>query len=292
MNPPATAKIRIGAWCVDPVAGQISREGEVVRLEARTLRLLLDLAGHAGEVVSIDDLLDRVWAGVIVTPDSVYQAVASLRRLLGDDPKRPSYIATVPRLGYRLVARVGPWTEGPAVATSHAPAAQAPIGRRTWLIAAAVVAALGVVLAYERMTGARPAAVAHPAVAVGVLPFLDLTDTMDQEILVDDVTEGLVDKLSHQQALRTPGFRASFDLKGKHASVAEAARRLGVVYVVDGSVRKSGARLRIAARLMRADTGFVVWSQTYDRPLAELPAVQDAIAASVAGALAVTPPAT
>src|SRR6185437_11323518 len=139
MSSPPTAKLRIGAWCVDPNAGQVSRGDEVVRVEARTLRLLLDLAEHAGEVVSIEALLDRVWAGVIVTPDSVYQAVAALRRLLGDDPRRPSYIATVPRLGYRLVARVEPWTEEPA-----APGPAQGKGRRGWTggAAAALVAAL------------------------------------------------------------------------------------------------------------------------------------------------------
>ena len=72
------------------------------------MRLLLCLAEHAGEVVSIDDLLNQVWSGVTVAPDSVYQAVASLRRLLGDDPKQPAYIETVPRLGYRMVATVSP----------------------------------------------------------------------------------------------------------------------------------------------------------------------------------------
>jgi len=96
MNESAKFPLRIGAWRVDALAGEISRSGgEPVRLEARTLRLLLHLAARAGEVVSIDELLDRVWAGVIVTPDSVYQAVTSLRRQLGDDPKRPAYIATV-----------------------------------------------------------------------------------------------------------------------------------------------------------------------------------------------------
>ena len=75
------------------------------------MRLLLCLAGHAGEVVGIDDLLNRVWSGVNVTPDSVYQAVATLRRQLGDDPKQPTYIATVPRLGYRMVAPVRPWAD-------------------------------------------------------------------------------------------------------------------------------------------------------------------------------------
>jgi transcriptional activator of cad operon len=100
---------RIGAWCVDPKTGQMSRDGASVRVEARMLRLLLCLAERAGEVVSVDDVLNQVWSGVVVTLDSVYQAVASLRRLLGDDPKQPTYIATVPRLGYRMVATVTPW---------------------------------------------------------------------------------------------------------------------------------------------------------------------------------------
>ena len=75
------------------------------------MRLLLCLAERAGEVVSIDDLLNQVWSGVNVAPDSVYQAVTSLRRLLGDDPKQPTYIETVPRLGYRMVATVSPWPD-------------------------------------------------------------------------------------------------------------------------------------------------------------------------------------
>jgi len=103
--------LRIGAWCVNPSSGQISRDGETSRVEARTMRLLLCLAEHVGEVVSIEDLLNHVWSGVAVAPDSVYQAVASLRRLLGDDPKQPTYIETVPRLGYRMVVTVSPWAD-------------------------------------------------------------------------------------------------------------------------------------------------------------------------------------
>src|ERR1700734_933278 len=113
MDQPSGTSLRIGAWRVNPASGQISREGETVRVEARTMRLLLCLAEHAGQVVSIDDLLAQVWTGVIVTPDSVYQAITSLRRLLGDDPKQPTYIATVPRLGYRMVAAVSPWSDQP-----------------------------------------------------------------------------------------------------------------------------------------------------------------------------------
>src|ERR1700730_8292449 len=122
MDRPTAIPLRIGAWCVNPTSGQISRAGEIVRMEARTMRLLLCLAERAGEVVSIDDLLDQVWSGVIVTPDSVYQAVASLRRQLGDDAKQPEYIATVPRLGYRMVAPVSPWVDDPRLEPAVVPA--------------------------------------------------------------------------------------------------------------------------------------------------------------------------
>src|SRR5260370_2393943 len=114
MERPTTTMLRIGAWCVNPASGQISRDGEAARVEVRTMRLLTCLAEHAGEVVSIDDLLSLVWPDVIVSPDSVYQAVASLRRLRGDDSKEPTYIETVPRLGYRMVAMVIPWVAASA----------------------------------------------------------------------------------------------------------------------------------------------------------------------------------
>jgi transcriptional activator of cad operon len=285
MTAPALSKLRIGAWCVDPNAGLISKDGETVRLEARTMRLLVDLAQHRGEVVSIDDLLDRVWAGVIVTPDSVYQAMTSLRRLLGDDPRRPSYIATVPRLGYRLVAEVAPWSE------AASPPMPAPSRRSAILVGVliAAVATAGAGLISEQMAQAeRKAAAARQPVTVGVLPFMDLTPDMDQLPLADDVTEGLIDKLAKNPRLRTPGFRASFLLRGKHATPAQAARALGVTFLVDGSVRLQGDHVRIAARLIRADTGFVIWSQDYFRPLADTFAVQAAIAAEVSRTLAPT----
>src|SRR5271163_574880 len=131
MEHPIATKLRIGAWCVNPKSGEISRNGDVAHVEVRTMRLLLCLAEHAGEVVSIDDLLNQVWSDVIVAPDSVYQAVTSLRRLLGDDPKQPTYIATVPRLGYRMVATVSPWVDRGAGAAEPASAIDAPApGRR------------------------------------------------------------------------------------------------------------------------------------------------------------------
>ena len=310
----------VGDWCVSPAAGQISRDGHSVRVEARTMRLLMCLADHAGEVVSIDDLLDQVWAGVIVTPDSVYQAVALLRRLLGDDPKQPAYIATVPRLGYRMVATVSPWVDRPAAtvlpavvlaSTRNAPNAPDPsasasastTGRRYGaqaLIIAGAALYLALVVGFllygkvgSNVPDSTPAAVlAQNSVAplaqnsVAVLPFLDLTsESMDQEYFADGITEELIDRLSKIPGLRVPPPTSSFYFKGKKVAIADIAKSLGVAYVLDGSLRKSGSTMRVAARLVRADSGYVVWSETYDRRMDDSLKVQDDIASEVVRAL-------
>jgi transcriptional activator of cad operon len=299
------------------------------------MRLLLCLAQRAGEVVSIDDLLEEVWSGVVVTPDSVYQAVASLRRLLGDDARQPAYIATVPRLGYRMVAAVSPWVEEsiapdaprassnavpavvtadagreaiasreaaaspgaaapdavPVVATTDAgreaiasrepgvpTGAHAPRGRRALpLVATALFLTLIVAFLLYRQTtrNQTPDPTAMPK-SVAVLPFLDLTtQEMNEEYFADGMTEELIDKLSKIPGLRVPPPTSSFYFKGKKVKVADIARSLGVVYVLDGSVRKSDSTLRVAARLIRADDGYVIWSDTYDRPLDNKLNVQD-----------------
>src|ERR1700694_140966 len=117
--------LRIGAWRVDPPLDEISRDGVTVKLEPRAMRVLLCLADHAGQVVSVDQLLDAVWKDVVVTPDSVYQAVAGLRRALGDTSKEPAYIVNVLRRGYRLVASVAPWNDAATAPNSEEPPAEA-----------------------------------------------------------------------------------------------------------------------------------------------------------------------
>ncbi len=214
------ALLRVGAWCVDPTAGKISRDGETIRVDARVMRLLQYLAERSGQVVSVDELLDRVWSGVVVTPDSVYQAVASLRRTLGDDPRQPTYIANVPRLGYRMVAPVGPWidpatTEDPApVSAGELRHVAAPTPNAVHLTAGACCwrAQLSDLRfsPHWRFSSARvrttkaatPAAAGISASSVAVLAFLDLTEEMDQEYFGDAMTEDLIDQLS-----KTPGLR-------------------------------------------------------------------------------------
>lgn len=258
------------------------------------MRLLLCLAEHAGEIVSIDELLTQVWTGVTVSPDSVYQAVASLRRLLGDDPKQPTYIATVPRLGYRMVATVGPWVDASQdpVMLAALEAKKRGARRRRFLMwvggAVLCFALVGALLVHGRFGSNHSSTLpAHvlPQKSIAVLPFLDLTEGMNEEPFADGMTEELIDKLSKVPEFRVPAPTSSFYFKGKQLPIADIARRLGVVYVLDGSVRKSGGRLRVAARLMRADDGYVLWSEAYDRPFDDILMVQDEIAGEVTKAL-------
>jgi TolB-like protein/DNA-binding winged helix-turn-helix (wHTH) protein len=305
---PTATLLRIGDWCVNATSGQISREGQTARLEVRTMRLLLCLAEHAGEVVSIDDLLTEAWPGVVVSQDSVYQAVASLRRLLGDDPKQPTYIETVPRLGYRMVATVSPWvdqsraqigssrasdSEPQTVVTSDLAMPSARLNVRiAWaaggaaLCLALVVVALlfvGKVSSNNRST-AR-AVDPEPLKSIAVLPFHDLTEEMTQTPFADGMTVELIDKLSKIPGLRVHAPMSSSSLNGKRFTIADMAKMLDVAYVVDGSVRKSGGRLRIVARLIRAGDEYVVWSETYNRSLDDILRIQDDIAGEVTKAL-------
>jgi transcriptional activator of cad operon len=276
--------LRIGDFGVDPASNRIFRDGQAVRVEARTMRLLLYLAERAGEVVSIDDLLSHVWAGVIVTPDSVYQAVTSLRRLLSDNAREPAYIETVPRLGYRMIASVsvweGPHSESPPEAGA-APVAPIEPRRKTRALlwgggVAAVVCAAVAAFFLLRADNTSEKSVA-------VLPFLDLTSQkMDQEYFADGMTEELIDQLDRIPGLQVPPPTASFNLKGRKLSVAQIAQALHVTYLLDGSVRKSGNSLRISVRLTRADNGFVIWSDSFDREADQLVKVQEDIAGEVA----------
>jgi transcriptional activator of cad operon len=274
-----TIPLRIGEWRVDPQLGQISRGSQVERLEARTLRLLLFLASRAGETVSIEELLDHVWTGVVVTQDSVYQAITSLRRLFGDDAKQPTYIATVPRLGYRLVAPVSPWQdEALSVAPAVTPKPTRSRALPVWL-AGGLVAALLVGFGWWKFG-------APGEKSVGVLPFLDITSqAMNKEYFADGMTEELIGRLSKLPGFEVPPPRASFSYKCKDLPIGEIARQMRVAYLLDGSLRQSGDTLRVTARLTRAADGYVLWTRTFDRPKSDELEMQDEIATEVAQAL-------
>jgi transcriptional activator of cad operon len=299
---PNSTTFCIGEWTVDPLTGEIARGEQLVRLEERPLRLLLCLAEHAGEVLSIDELLRQVWQGVVVSPDSIYQAITSLRRQLGDDPKRPTYIATVPRRGYRLVATVTPPAPARAPAVREPAPQQDPTlprleaearpARLLLLVIAllALVACLIAIPLFDWYAAPDLAAVvapppAPPSRSVAVLTFVDLTDQMSEEPFADGMAEQLIDTLSKVPGLAVAPGASSYHL-GEKKTVGDIARALNVAYVLDGSVRKSGATLRVSARLMRASDGFIVWSDTYDRAWSDKLMIQDDIAGKVGQALA------
>ncbi len=265
--------LRIGEWRVDPDLDELSRGGQTIRLEPRTMRLLLYLAAHAGRVVDVQHLLDEVWPNVVVTQGSVYQAIAELRRILGDDREHPSYIENLPRRGYRLIAAVALWEIRSAAAMDPTPPARGvaettirSVGAERQLASAGLVSAGAVTRRPVMPTGvSRPGAVLGAiALAVVIIAGLRINEL--------------------QVAART----SSFSFQGEHPDIATVARRLNVASVLEGSVRRSGHTVRITAQLDNAVTGFHIWSQTYDRDLEEVLKLQTEIATAVAGSLKVT----
>lgn len=271
-----TIPLRIGDWRLDPQLGQLTRADRCERLEARTLRLLMFLANRAGETVSVEELLDNVWSGVVVTQDSVYQAVTALRRLLGDDAKQPTYIATVPRLGYRLIAPVNPWPQEPLSIPLSSDAS--PSARRAWPKIAAAAGCLLLVAGVLAWWAAAPS-----PKSVAVMPFLDLTtQAMKEEYFADGLTEALIVRLSRLPDFEVPAPTAAYYYKDKTIPVDRIGRDLDVRYLLDGSLRESGDTMHVSARLLRASDGFVVWSASFDAPKSDRVKAQDEIANEVA----------
>jgi len=292
-------EVRIGEWIVHPALDCIVRGTETQKLEPRMMRLLLCLADSAGAVVSVDRLLTEVWPDVVVGSASVYQAVSQLRKILGDVDPNPTYIATIPRKGYRLIASVQR-----ATAAGHTP--QAPVvpsskvpPRRVWTIAGVFVA---LTLAAVYFLGNKAwlsnhAAATHekPAAAVtvsdesiAVLPFMDMSEMKDQEYFADGMAEELINHLSRSPGLKVIARTSSFQFKGRNEDARAIAGRLGVAHLLEGSVRKAGQELRVTTQLIRASDGVQLWSETFDRNLADIFKVQDEISERVTKSLKAT----
>jgi TolB-like protein/tetratricopeptide (TPR) repeat protein len=245
----AHAPLRIADLRVDPALDEICRAGHTIKLEPKAMQLLMCLAERAGEVVSVEELLDLVWKDVVVSPDSVYAAVAALRRTLGDDSKTPRYIANVVRRGYRLIAPVSPWMDPPAAPPASATAAPS----------------------------AKPSIV--------VMPFRNLSGDPAQDYFSDGITEDIITELSRWRLLAVRSRSASFRYRGTPAVVKQVARELNVRFVVEGSVRRMGDRVRISVQLVDAETGDDVWVEKFDRRSDEIFAVLDRVVQTVVSTL-------
>jgi transcriptional activator of cad operon len=285
--------LQIGEWIVNPSLDSISKGTETQKLEPRTMRLLLCLADAAGEVVSVDRLLNEVWSGVIVGSASVYQAVSQLRKLLGDVDPEPTYIANVPRKGYRLIAPVTrlDTTNETAVAAAlpSADSTPRPVPRRTkvlLLLGGALLIALTVVgaMIWNKTSAGRLLSTANSIV---VLPFIDMTAEKSDQPFCDGLTEELSSWLAQIPTLRVVARTSAFAFRGQGEDVRKIGQALDTNHILEGSLRRSGDRMRITVQLIDARTGYHLWSEDFDRPIDDAIKIQEDISRSVAGTLQV-----
>ena len=289
-----------GVFEVDKRARELRREGIRVRLQEQPFQVLVFLLERAGEVVTRDELRQRLW------PSSVYvdfdhglnNAIARLREALGDSAATPHFIETLPRLGYRFIYSLTD-TPMPSGTIAVAPVAIPPSVPPPWptrrVVWTAVAVALlvgiwllvGVWSARQRTDEAptRTASANEPSIAV--LPFVSVDSDPDSEHFADGLSEEMIVKLASIHGLRVVGRTSSFYFKGKQESLGVIAQTLKVNYILEGSVRRSDSRLRVTAQLIDAGDGSHLWSQAFDRDLTDIFEVQQDIALAVATALQV-----
>ena len=265
---------------VDPDAGEVAGPGGREKLDPKVMDVLVMLAQHAGHVVLREDLLTRLWPGSIVTDDALTRCIYELRRqlsLAGGDERYKAMLETIPKRGYRLNGEVRPVVAAQPVL---------PTSRPKWPIAA--VSAAVVVAAAAWFALGNRAEPAPEAYSVAVLPFADLSAEQDQEHFSDGISDEILNRLNQSPTLKVIARPSSFSFKGQETSIPEIAAKLHVTHVLEGSVRKSGNRVRLTARLAEASSNTQAWSETYDYELGDVFKIQEEIAEKVATALNAT----
>jgi TolB-like protein/DNA-binding winged helix-turn-helix (wHTH) protein/Tfp pilus assembly protein PilF len=284
------------------------RNGDRVPLAPKAFDVLAYLVEHAGQLVTQDEILEALWSETYVNPEVLRKYILEIRRTLGDRPDNPEFVETVPKRGYRFVAPVleESTPEQPVVAASPAieeyateekvgpamapPEQESSSGKyRLWKFAVlpvlAVVAAAVIAGQYFRVTRNRVDATSLKNTSIAVLPFEDMSPTKDEEYFSDGLAEELINDLAKVSGLEVVGRSSAFQFKGKNEDLRDVGRKLGVANVLEGSVRRDGNHVRITAELIKADDGFQLWSQTYDREIKDIFAVQDEIAIAATEAL-------
>jgi TolB-like protein/DNA-binding winged helix-turn-helix (wHTH) protein len=286
------ADFRLGEWTIRPRRDCIERGEEVVHIHPRPMAVLECLAAAGGEVVTRDELFNAVWPGVSVTDDALTQCVVELRRAFGDPARDAQIIRTIPRVGFCLIPPVTPLTEESAASGDKLGRIAArvahpvkPTVRVVFITAVAILLGLAVFwyLGGSRKSG--PAAPLKPAPSIAVLPFVDMSEGRDQEYFADGLSEELINRLAHLEGLKVTGRTSSFSFKESSEDLRVIGEALGVSHLLEGSVRKDRERLRITAQLLDASNGFHLWSETYDRKVEDIFAVQDELSAAIVVAL-------
>jgi TolB-like protein/DNA-binding winged helix-turn-helix (wHTH) protein len=296
---------------LDPDRRELRRGSDLIPVQPQVFDLLLYLVQNRHRVVSKEDLIGTIWEGRVVSESTLTSRINAARKAIGDSGDSQTLIRTIARKGFRFVGTVQAQcgTEGPAgrkdevppIATPPpAPSSSTAWKRRRWLTGA-LVAGLAAVFTYQYvpLTGVArsvfrraepPKAISFaPAgrFAVAVLPFKNLSPEKGQEELADGVTEEIISALGRIPNLDVVARGSAFEFKGQNKNVQEIAKALHATHLIEGSIRKIEDRLRITAQLVQADNGVQVWSNSYDRQVANSFAVQEEIAQAIAGALRV-----
>jgi TolB-like protein/DNA-binding winged helix-turn-helix (wHTH) protein len=300
------------AFRLDTVNHLLSRDGDRVPLSPKGFDVLAYLVEHGGQVMTQDEILEALWPETFVNPEVLRKYIQEIRKALKDRPDNPEFIETLPKRGYRFIAAVTDESaaEPPELATADSieelatkeqatePTIEAkatPLAvespsdsRALWKLAIVlvlVVAAAAVIGAYFRPVrrGANAPLLNNRSVAV--LPFADMSPAKDQEYFSDGLAEQLINDLAKVSGVKVIGRSSSFQFRGKDVDLRDVGRKLGVSNILEGSVRREDNHVRITAELIKADDGFQLWSQTYDRELKDIFAVQDEIAFATTEAL-------
>ena len=278
---PAQDSFKVGDWLVESDLNQISVPGKTVKLEPKAMGVLVCLARKPGQLVSREAMLSQLWPGVVVGDDSLSQVITKLRKALGDDPERPTYIHTVTKRGYRLVA--------PVVRPAGDPAS--PAGRRRqpgqWI---AIGATLGLLAAAFWLSAAQhlwrssPDEDSGPDVAqlptVAISPFEALGKDPQELLLARGITADLLTDLAKSSGLSVIGFSP---MEGRAGS--DAAGHADARYLVSGTVQRVDGRLRMHIYLTEQRSGKQLWSERFDRDLTDLFAIQDELGPKIVGIL-------
>jgi TolB-like protein/DNA-binding winged helix-turn-helix (wHTH) protein len=266
----------------------LDAQGRPTELRAQALKVLLILGERVGQVVAKDELLRRVWGDVVVTEDSLVQAIGDIRRVLGDS--KHERVRTVPRRGYLLAAE-GQEALAPVPRTSRdaAPQPGAPAGPSLRLLMAAWLGVASLLLAafVAGTMAARIGGTAAPAVprSLAVLPFD--SEGGSEDWFAAGVTSDLTALLSSWTATTVIGRGSTAVYQGRNADPRLVGRELGVAHLITGRARRDGDQVRLAVSLVETTTGRTVWSELRDVPRAEVGALIGDVAGGIARTLVV-----
>ena len=293
--------VRLGKdFELDFGAYKLRRAGRVVKLERIPLEVLLLLVERTGELVTREQIVERIWGKDVFldTDNSINGAIRKIRQVLKDDPEEPEFVQTITGKGYRFIAPV--IENSPMPEAASPPPATVPEERdereRTAPRTRQVGGALAVLLvagfaAY--LLWSRPwAATSQPRgrVMLAVLPFANLTGDPGEDYFSDGMTEEMITELGrlHPEHLGVIGRTSVMLYKNNPKSLDQAGRELGVQYLIEGSVRRDSDRVRITAQLIQVKDQTHIWSRQYDRDLTHLLMVQGEIAQEISDEIELT----